>query len=89
MARMTRTQVTLQEEEYCFLKTRAAQTGTSLSSVVRALVRKDMHHAAFSAPHVWDLAGFVTESDFSGKDHDAVLYGNQNVAEPGEQDGAE
>ena len=88
MARMTRTQVTLQEEEYRFLKARAAESGSSLSSVVRGLVRERMQRAASDAPHVWDVAGLVTGSDFSGKDHDAVLYGRRpgepNSGSPGD-----
>jgi len=75
MARMTRTQVILEEEEYRFLKARAAASGASLSSVVRRLVREQMELAAASSPHVWEVAGLVTESDFSGKDHDEVLHG--------------
>lgn len=78
MARMTRTQVTLEEDEYRFLKSRAAASGASLSSLVRHLVREQMNLAAASSPHIWDVAGLVTESDFSGKDHDAILY----VADP-------
>jgi hypothetical protein len=75
MARMTRTQVTLEEGEYRFLKDRAAQSGSSLSSVVRGLVRERMQQAAAGAPHVWDMAGLISESEFTGRDHDAVLYG--------------
>ena len=81
MARMTRTQVTLEDDEYRFLKARAAASGSSLSSVVRGLVRERMQHAAANAPHVWDVAGLISESDFTGKDHDAVLYGHH----PGER----
>ena len=75
MARMTRTQVTLEETEYRFLKARAAETGASLSSVVRSLVRERMQQTASAAPHVWDVAGLITDSEFSGKDHDAIIYG--------------
>jgi hypothetical protein len=75
MARMTRTQVTLEETEYRFLKARAAETGCSLSSIVRGLVREEMALTAAGAPHVWDVAGLVETSDFTGRDHDAVLYG--------------
>jgi len=77
MARMTRTQLTLEEEEHRFLKARAAESGSSLSSVVRGLVRERMQRAAADAPHIWDAAGLIGESDFSGKDHDAVLYGHR------------
>jgi hypothetical protein len=82
MARMTRTQVTLEESEYRFLKARAAENGSSLSSVVRGLVRERMQQAAAGAPHVWDVAGMISESTFSGKDHDAVIYGD----DPGTSD---
>jgi hypothetical protein len=83
MARMTRTQVTLEEEEYRFLKARAVQSGSSLSSVVRGLVRAGMQHAASGSPHIWEVAGLVRESDFTGSDHDAVLYGLQRDAGTG------
>jgi negative regulator of replication initiation len=75
MARMTRTQITLEEEEYLFLKAQAVESGASLSSIVRRLVRASMQDASADAPHIWDIAGLVGESDFTGKDHDAVLYG--------------
>lgn len=75
MARMTRTQIMLEEEEYRFLKARAVESGASLSSVVRSLVRSQMETAAADAPHVWDLAGLIVESDFTGRDHDEILCG--------------
>jgi hypothetical protein len=89
MARMTRTQITLEEQEYRFLKAQAAERGASLSSVVRGLVRQDMEATAASSPHIWELAGLIAESDFTGKDHDAVLYGGESRAGDGErgQDG--
>jgi hypothetical protein len=73
MPRMTRTQITLQEDEYLFLKGQAVTHGASLSSVVRGLVRERMGQSALSAPHIWEIAGVVTSSDFTGKDHDVVL----------------
>ena len=75
MARMTRTQVSLEEDEYRFLKAQATQSGSSLSSVVRGLVRERMEEVGAKAPHVWEIAGLIAESDFAGKDHDAILYG--------------
>jgi hypothetical protein len=77
MARMTRTQVTLEEAEYHFLKAQAAEKGVSLSSIVRGLVRDRMQRIADSSPHVWDVAGLIAESDFNGKDHDAILTGHK------------
>ena len=82
MARMTRTQITLEEAEYRFLKTQATASGVSFSAVVRGLVRDRMERVAADAPPVWELAGLITESDFSGKDHDAILYG-EPTPEPG------
>jgi hypothetical protein len=79
MTRMTRTQVSLAEEEYRFLKAEAAHRGASLSAVVRDLIRDGMRQATESAPHVWDVAGLVGASEFTGKDHDAVLYGSSGV----------
>jgi len=75
MARMTRTQISLEESEYRFLKTAAVESGCSLSAVVRRLVREKMEQAAPAAPHVWEVAGLLTNSSFTGKDHDRVLYG--------------
>jgi Ribbon-helix-helix protein, copG family len=81
MARMTRTQVTIEEQEYRFLKAQAAESGASLSAVVRELVRERMRQEAAAAPHVWEVAGLVTESDITGRDHDAVLYGHPSGAD--------
>lgn len=85
MGRMTRTQITLEEEEYHFLKSQAADSGASLSSVVRGLVRARMETATANAPHIWDVAGLIGDSDFSGKDHDVVLYGDGPSAEIGDR----
>jgi hypothetical protein len=77
MPRMTRTQVTLEEDEYLFLKTQAAESGTSLSSVVRGLVRERMSRARGAPVHIWELADLVPaydrDMDFSGRDHDQVI----------------
>ncbi|NLE11616.1 MAG: hypothetical protein GX630_08910 [Actinobacteria bacterium] len=72
---MTRTQIMLEEEEYRFLKARATESGVSLSSVVRGLVRGQMDRAAADSPHIWDVAGLIVESDFTGGDHDDILGG--------------
>ena len=74
---MTRTQITLEEDEYLFLKSQAADTGTSLSSVVRGLVRARMGDTPSPPLHIWELADLVPasdcEMDFSGRDHDKVI----------------
>jgi len=73
MARMTRTQITLEQDQYRFLKSEAAQRGCSVSAIVREAISERMRLAAEASPHVWDLAGFIKESDISGKDHDRAL----------------
>jgi hypothetical protein len=83
MPRMTRTQITLQEDEYLFLKDQAVMRGASLSSIVRSLVRERMGQSALPALHVWEIAGVVTTSDFTGKDHDAVLSPPEDRADVG------
>lgn len=87
MARMTRTQVSLEEDEYRFLKAQAARSGSSLSSVVRQLVRERMGLASAQAPHIWEIAGLIDVSDFTGRDHDAVLYGRALDPPPRDRDG--
>ena len=74
MPRMTRTQVTLEEDEYLFLKAQAAESGRSLSSVVRGLVRAQMNGVPNAIPHIWDLAGLINESDFTGEQHDEIIH---------------
>lgn len=59
MARMTRTQITLEEDEYLFLKAESAETGESLSSVVRGLIRARMARSPERVLHVWELAGIA------------------------------
>jgi len=75
MPRMTRTQVTLEEDEYLFLKAQAAEAGASLSSVVRGLVRARMNQAPDTVPHIWDLAGIITDCEYVDEDHDTLIYG--------------
>ncbi len=74
MARMTRTQITLEEDEYLFLKAEAAETGASLSSVVRRLVRARMSETVEAPRHVWELAGILEGCAYTLEDHDTLLY---------------
>ena len=91
MARMTRTQITLEEDEYLFLKSEAAERGGSLSSVVRELVRTRMGLEPRGPLHVWELADLLEDVEYdgsSGADHDQMLAEaifaefNRNEAEP-------
>ena len=76
MARMTRTQITLEEDEYLFLKSQAAERGSSLSSVVRDLVRTRMGAEQSGPLHIWELAGILSDVEYdgsSGEDFDDML----------------
>jgi hypothetical protein len=79
MGRMIRTQITLKEDEYVFLKAEAADKNQSLSSVVRDLVRAEMLNDHRPVLHIWELAGLLPPSgapgeiDYSGRDHDKVI----------------
>ena len=75
MARMTRTQITLEEDEYLFLKSRAAETGDSLSAVVRHLVRARMSAEQSEPPlHIWELAGILGDCEYTDEDHETLIY---------------
>ncbi len=69
MARMTRTQITLEEDEYLFLKSEAAERGTSLSSVVREMVRGRMGPPR-GPLHVWELAGLCEGAVYLERDEE-------------------
>jgi hypothetical protein len=76
MGRMTRTQITLEEDEYLFLKAEAAETGQSLSAVVRELVRTRMVRKPQPVLHIWELAGILSDCQYDpgiSMDHDGVL----------------
>jgi len=73
MARMTRTQITLEEDEYLFLKSQAAERGISLSAVVRSLVRTNMGEDPERPLHIWELAGILEGCEYSDEDHDETL----------------
>ncbi len=75
MSRMTRTQISLQEEEYLFLKRQAERDNQSLAAVLRRLIRKEMKAQPDTVAHVADLAGLIETSPFTGADHDVILYG--------------
>lgn len=74
MARMTRTQITLEEDEYLFLKSEAADRGTSLSSVVRELVRGRMSVTPHRPLHVWELAGILGDVKYPEPSDDPLDF---------------
>jgi hypothetical protein len=72
---MTRTQISLNEEEHRYLKLEAAGEGVSLSALIRRLVRERMNAKEAGATTVADLVGLFGDPGVTGRDHDALLYG--------------
>jgi hypothetical protein len=75
MGRMTRTQISLDEQQYVYVKGEASSRGVSLSAVIRELI--DHHRAERSreGPRLDDLVGFLGSDGLDGIDHDHYLYG--------------
>lgn len=74
---MHRPQITLGDEHYRFLVEEARRLGVSLAEVVRRLVAERMLGRDETDDPFEALAG-AGEGDgrFSGRDHDAILYGD-------------
>jgi hypothetical protein len=83
MTRMTRTQISLDETQYRYLKSAAAEQGVSISALLRGLVDREMNRRAENGPHVWELAGLIDDRLASGRDHDRILYGGSDGSPPG------
>lgn len=73
MARMTRTQISLEERQYAFLKARASEDRSSLSAVLREMIDRMIAEAATNAPSLMTLAGAWEGGGASGADHDRPL----------------
>ena len=71
---MTRTQITLEENQYLFLKSQAAEAGDSMSAFVRRLVSDRMNETPQNAPHIWELAGILGDCEYTDEDHDTLIY---------------
>jgi hypothetical protein len=83
MAHMTRTQVSLDEQQYLFVKRQAALRGMSLSAVVRELIAQQMAVRSAEEPRLDDVVGFLSSGGLEGLDHDHYLYGwPRRSAEP-------
>jgi len=70
---MTRTQISLDDRQYRFLKSEAARRDTSLSAVLRELVEQRMLEADAGGPSIMALSGLFHAGDLAGADHDRVL----------------
>ncbi len=80
---MTRTQITLTEEQYRFLTDFSRQTGESLSSIIRRAV--DRLRAQEEPPNrrVLGLIGaFQADRDDVSLRHDEILWGSEPEAGP-------
>ncbi len=71
---MTRTQISLEEGQYRFLKREAARRESSLSSIVRELVEELMRGAEEDGPSILSIRGVFSDGRVSGQDHDRILY---------------
>jgi hypothetical protein len=75
MTRMTRTQISLNEDEHRYLKLEAAREGVSLSAFLRGIVREKMDASGPGKPTVAEMVGLFADAGAAGRDHDAILYG--------------
>lgn len=82
MARMTRTQISLDETQHRYLKSAAAERQVSVSALLRGLVDREMNRCYENGPHVWELAGLIDDGLLSGRDHDRILYGHPDESSP-------
>ena len=73
MARMTRTQISLDEGQYRFAKRQAAERGISLSSYLRALIEERMEAEATRKYDIMDLAGLFEDGGVTQEDVDLIL----------------
>jgi hypothetical protein len=75
MVRMTRTQISLQEDHYLFVKAEAARQGKSLSAIIRDLIENCMKAHESDGPRLDEIVGFFSGGGLEGMDHDHHLYG--------------
>lgn len=73
MTRMTRTQISLAEDQYRYLKKEAAGRGMSLSAVLREMVVARMREQRDMAPSITSIYGMFSDGTISGADHDRIL----------------
>jgi hypothetical protein len=84
MTRMTRTQISLNEDEHRYLKLEAARVGVSLSAFLRGIVREKMDASGQWKATVAEIVGLLADADAAGRDHDAILYGTDRAARDGD-----
>jgi len=70
---MTRTQISLAEDQYRYLKNEAAGRGMSLSAVLREMIEGRMRKQHDEAPSITSIYGMFSDGAISGADHDRIL----------------
>ncbi len=71
-----RTQIQLETWQYEQLKRRAQEEDISLSELIRRIVGKELEdQVPFRKERLMELCGIIEDDEFSGRDHDRVLYG--------------
>ena len=73
MGRMIRTQISLGEDEYAFVKAEAARRGVSFAELIRTLIDETMATTATEGADIAALAGLFADGSVSGADHDRLL----------------
>ncbi len=75
MARLHRTQILLEKDQYAQLQARAAAERLSLSGLIRRLLRAQLEpKSTQKRPRLRSLAGAFSDPGFSARNHDDVLY---------------
>jgi hypothetical protein len=73
MSRMTRTQISLDESQYRYLRAEAARRSTSISALIREMVDKRMDEGG-ALGGLEAICGMFSDGSVSGADHDRLLY---------------
>ncbi|GAB4245427.1 MAG: hypothetical protein Kow00122_02140 [Thermoleophilia bacterium] len=73
MGRMIRTQISLGEDEYAFVKSEADRRGVSFAELIRTLIDETMATTATEGADIAALAGLFADGSVSGADHDRLL----------------
>lgn len=73
MGRMTRTQISLDEQQYRFAKRRAAEQALSLSAYLRGLIQERMETEEEKAYDITDLIGLFEDGGVTAENVDEML----------------
>src|SRR4051812_20476996 len=76
---MTRTQLILEPWQLEALRSTAEREGGSISSVVRRILTEALGGGGGRGPRLADIEGAFRDPGFSGREHDAALYGQADT----------